>query len=182
MLKKLSDKLADFEVSLGALLAGAVTLLVILNIVSRSVGYALYWVDELAIYCMVWMTLITTSAILKKREAIAVTLLLDVFPVRLKRYASIIIDLIVLVFALALLFLTMRWLDIWHFMQAGFNIEQFQASTFNFIYSENTNTLGIKKIWVWLPLFLVSLSLSLHALVNLFERSHTPDPHWEESL
>ena len=122
MLKNLSARIAQFEIILGAILAGMVTLLIILNIVSRSMGQALYWVDELAIYAMVWMTLITTSAILKKREGIAVTLLLDILPSVLKRYMGILIDLIVLVFAVSLLVLTVRWLDIWHLVQTGFDI------------------------------------------------------------
>lgn len=170
MLKKLSISLANFEILLGALLAGIVTLLIILNVISRAIGQSLYWVDELAIYCMVWMTLLTTSAILKKRGAITVTLLLDSLPVNLRKYADIIVDLIVFIFAVALLGLTINWLDIWNFIKVGFDVEQFQSNTFNFVYSENTNTLSIKKIWVWLPLLFISLSLSIHAFVNLLER------------
>ncbi|MBK8452122.1 MAG: TRAP transporter small permease subunit [Thiofilum sp.] len=182
MLKILSDKIAQIEIAIGAILAGAVTLLIILNIVSRTIGQALYWVDELAIYCMVWMTLITTAAILKKREGIAVTLLIDVLPHTLKKYTGILIDFMVLVFGVTLLVLTFRWLSLWSFAHSGFNIETFQSSTFNFIYSENTNTLGIKKIWVWLPLVWVSISLTLHALTNLLSPVHTPHPHLEESI
>lgn len=182
MLKNLSDKIAQIEIAIGAVLAGAVTLMIILNIVSRTIGQALYWVDELAIYCMVWMTLITTAAILKKREGIAVTLLLDILPMPLKKLSGILIDLIVLIFGIALLVLTFRWLSLWSFAQSGFNIEAFQSSTFNFIYSEHTNTLGIKKIWVWLSLIRVSISLTIHALANLLSPVHTPHPHVEESI
>ena len=134
MLKKLSISLANFEILLGALLAGIVTLLIILNVISRAIGQSLYWVDELAIYCMVWMTLLTTSAILKKRGAITVTLLLDSLPVNLRKYADIIVDLIVFIFAVALLGLTINWLDIWNFIKVGFVVEQFQSNTFNFVY------------------------------------------------
>ena len=144
--------------------------LIILNVISRAIGQSLYWVDELAIYCMVWMTLLITSAILKKRGAITVTLLLDSLPVNLRKYADIIVDLIVFIFAVALLGLTINWLDIWNFIKVGFDVEQFQSNTFNFVYSENTNTLSIKKIWIWLPLLFISLSLSIHAFVNLLER------------
>ena len=45
-------------------MAVGVTLLILLNIVARYFGAALYWVDELAIYAMVWMTFLGASAAL----------------------------------------------------------------------------------------------------------------------
>ena len=53
--------------------------------------------------------------------------------------------------------------------RSGFDVRAFQGETFNFIYAENTSTLGIKKFWVWLILPWFALSLTLHGLVNLLE-------------
>lgn len=77
MLKAVSDFVARIEAVIAASLAGAVTLLILLNIITRSAGYAIYWVDELAIYCMIWMTFFATSVLLKRRESVAVNLLTE---------------------------------------------------------------------------------------------------------
>ena len=61
---KISRKLVWLEIRLAALMAVGVTLLILLNIVTRYFGAALYWVDELAIYAMVWMTFLEASAAL----------------------------------------------------------------------------------------------------------------------
>ncbi|QTF92169.1 MAG: TRAP transporter small permease, partial [Halomonas sp. BM-2019] len=68
---------------------------------------------------------------------------------------------------LALLWLCWRWYQPLALWQAGFDIQTFQGETFNFIYVENTSTLGIKKFWAWLILPWFAASLLLHGLVNL---------------
>ncbi len=169
MLKSVSNFIARAEVVVAASLAGAITLLILLNIVSRTVGYAIYWVDELAIYCMVWMTFFITSALLKKRQAVAVTLLTDRFSGTFRYCLDLFSDLMVLLFALLMFWLCWRWFDPIALYQAGFDPLTFQADTFNFIYSENTNTLDLKKFWIWLALPVFSFSLLLHALSNLLD-------------
>ena len=61
---KFPGKLVWLELRLATLMAVGVTLLILLNIVTRYFGAALYWVDELAIYAMVWMTFLGASAAL----------------------------------------------------------------------------------------------------------------------
>jgi TRAP-type C4-dicarboxylate transport system permease small subunit len=169
MLKAVSNRIARAEVVIAASLAGAVTLLVLLNIVSRAAGHAIYWVDELAIYCMVWMTFFTTSVLLKKRQCVAVTILTDYFNVEIRYWLALFSDLMVLFFALFLFWLCWRWYDPFTLYQSEFDLQAFQGETFNFMYAENTNTLGLKKFWIWLALPLFAFSLSLHALSNLLE-------------
>lgn len=167
MLNTLSEKLARIEMAMAALLAGAVTLLILLNIVTRSVGMAIYWVDELAIYAMVWTTFLATSVVLKQRQVVAVTLLVDRLGERSRAWMQSFSDVMILAFAVGLLVLCWRWLDPATLASFNFDIKAFQGDTFNFVYSEKTNTLGIKKIWPWLILPLFSISLSLHAINNL---------------
>ena len=62
MLERISAFWARIEITLAALLAAGVTLLILLNVVTRNIGAALFWVDELAIYAMVWMTFLGASA------------------------------------------------------------------------------------------------------------------------
>ncbi|TCK04195.1 TRAP transporter small permease [Marinobacterium mangrovicola] len=167
MLGFISDRLVRLEMGLAALMAAAVTLLILLNIGSRSLGMAIYWVDELAIYAMVWTTFLATSVALKRRQVVAVTLLVDLLGTGTRAWIQLLCDLMILTFALALLVLCWRWLDPVTFAGVGFDIKAFQGDTFNFVYSEKTNTLGVKKIWPWLILPFFSLSLTLHALNNL---------------
>ncbi|SEG67773.1 TRAP transporter small permease [Marinobacterium lutimaris] len=167
MLGFISDRLVRLEMGLAALMAAAVTLLILLNIGSRSLGMAIYWVDELAIYAMVWTTFLATSVALKRRQVVAVTLLVDLLGRGTHAWIQLLCDLMILTFALALLVLCWRWLDPVTFASGGFDIKAFQGDTFNFVYSEKTNTLGVKKIWPWLILPFFSLSLTLHALNNL---------------
>lgn len=167
MLNFISDRLVRVEMALAALLAAAVTLLVLLNIVSRTLGMAIYWVDELAIYAMVWTTFLATSVVLKKRQVIAVTLLVDLLGKRARVWMQLFADLMILLFALVVLVLCWRWLDPVTLAKTDFDIKVFQGETFNFVYSEKTNTLGIKKIWPWFILPLFSLSLSVHAANNI---------------
>jgi len=167
MLRTFSEALARVEMVAAAVLAGAVTLLILLNIVSRSLGMAIYWVDELAIYAMVWTTFLATSVVLKRRQVIAVTILVDLLGERSRAWMQCISDLMILIFGVSLMVLCWRWLDPATLYTFGFDIRAFQGDTFNFVYSEKTNTLGALKIWPWLILPFFSFTLTIHALNNM---------------
>ncbi|MBF8221959.1 TRAP transporter small permease [Halomonas sp. 328] len=167
MFARLSRRLARGEEIAAAALAAAVTLLILINVAFRAAGHPLYWVSELAIYAMIWMTFLISGVVLKRRQGIAVTLLVDALP-RLPRYLlGRFVDLTVLGFALLMLWLCWRWFEPLALARSGFDVRAFQGETFNFIYAENTSTLGIRKFWVWLILPWFALSLTLHGLVNL---------------
>ncbi|GEK45778.1 C4-dicarboxylate ABC transporter permease [Bisbaumannia pacifica] len=169
MLKRLSSGIARCEGGIAAGLAAIITLLILLNIITRSLGQALYWTDELAIHAMIWMTFFTTSAVLKRREGVAVTLLADLLPSGARQGLNLFVDILVLFFALFLAVLCWRWYDPTTLWASGFDLQAFQGATFNFIYSETSRTLGIPKFWVWLCLPIFAVSLSLHAVVNLID-------------
>lgn len=167
MLSRLSDRLAYLEEIVAAALAAAVTLLILVNVAFRAAGSPLYWISELAIYAMIWMTFLIASAVLKRRQSISVTLLSDLVPGFGHRLLMAAVDLAVLLFAVLLLWLCWRWYQPLALAQAGFDFRAFQGETFNFIYAENTSTLGIRKFWVWLIVPWFALSLTFHGLVNL---------------
>ncbi|CAH1042238.1 TRAP transporter small permease [Halomonas sp. TD01] len=169
MLKQISHGLARLEVAVAALLAAAVTGLILLNIVTRALGSPLYWVDELAIHAMVWMTFLTTSVVLKRREGIAVTLFTDSLPPRFQVFSRFMVDALVLFFAGLMLWLCWCWYDPLTLWAVGFDVSAFQAESFNFIYSERTSTLGLPKYLSWLCLPIFSVSLGLHGLVNVVD-------------
>lgn len=162
-----SRTLAKAELSLAAVLAAAVTVLVLVNVVTRTAGVAIFWIDEAAIYGMIWMTFFATSAAFASRSAISVTLIFELVPERAARAVRTFVDLSILVFAIAMGVLTVYWFDPIGMIAAGFDVAAFQSATFNFIYSERTSTLGINKAWIWsiMPVFV--LTTTIHALANL---------------
>ncbi|MGJ7459741.1 TRAP transporter small permease [Halomonas sp. MA07-2] len=169
MLSRLSDRLARLEEIAAAALAASVTLLILVNVAFRAAGSPLYWISELAIFAMIWMTFLIAGAVLKRRQGIAVTLVADALPGFAHRLLMVLVDLAVLVFAVLLLWLCWRWYQPLELARLGFDVRAFQGETFNFIYAENTSTLGIPKFWVWLIVPWFALSLTFHAVVNLDE-------------
>ncbi|MDY0206698.1 MAG: TRAP transporter small permease subunit [Pseudomonas sp.] len=167
MLRIFSDALSKLELTMAGVLAGAVTLLIILNIVSRTLGVAIYWVDELAIYSMVWTTFLATSVMMKNRQVIAVTIIADMLSSRNRAWLQCVSDLMILVFSVSLLVLCWNWLEPAALIESNFDIKAFQGDTFNFVYSEKTNTLGIRKIWPWLILPFFAFTMTVHALSNI---------------
>ena len=88
-----------------------------------------------------------------------------------RRMVSMIVDVLIFAFAVGLFLMSVKWYDPIGLIRHGFDFEEFAANTYNFIYQEPTNTLGIKKFWIWLVIPIVSLRMSLHALANLLEGS-----------
>src|SRR5687768_2665862 len=74
---RLSLAIARVErVALMALL-GWLLLLVMLNVITRYARMPLYWVDEAAVYSVVWLTFVGASVMTRLRMDFAVTLLTD---------------------------------------------------------------------------------------------------------
>ncbi|MEO0635824.1 MAG: TRAP transporter small permease subunit [Pseudomonadota bacterium] len=168
MLVKLSEAWAKAELLAAALLAFAVTCLILLNVATRTLGAALFWVDELAIYAMVWMTFLGASAAIHFGHSISITILTDALSDPLTKLAQRMVDVVVLAFALAMLWFCWIWFLPFEIARFGFDTEAFQGSTFNFIYAEPTTTLGVKKWMVWLVMWLFAIGATLHAVANLF--------------
>lgn len=170
MLGRISARVAWLELWLAALLAVCITLLILLNIVTRYFGAALFWVDELAIYAMVWMTFLGASAALHHRNAVAITLLPDALSPKMLPIIRKSVDVVVFFFALAMLWFCWRWFLPLELVRAGFDTAAFQGRTFNFIYAEPTTTLGVQKYLFWLVMWLFALGATLHSATHLVSR------------
>lgn len=147
------------------LLAG----LILLNVVTRYTGMPLYWVDELAIYSVVFLTFIGASAMTRLRLDFAVTMLTERLPERGVKAAKAVSTATVLSFALALLWMCTLWLDPVGIAQAGFNAKDFAGTSFNFVYTERTQTLN----WPFWALYLImpvfAVCMTAHSAANLLE-------------
>jgi TRAP-type C4-dicarboxylate transport system permease small subunit len=151
---------------MGVLIAG-IFFVVLLNLVSRSLGWAIYWADELAIYLMIWAAMVGASISVKLRTGISVRLMNDYLPPGGRRFVDTLVDGLVLLSALCLLVFSWIWYDPLTLIGSGFDAAIFKSRTFNFIYHEPTVTLQIQKFWLWLIMPLVALSMTLHSVANL---------------
>lgn len=169
LISRFSNALLRAEKGVAIALAALLLLLILLNIVTRELESALFWVDELAIYAMIWMALIGASATVRMRTGVAVTIVTDLLPLRLRRGVARGVDAILLAFAVVLVVLSWQWYDPVALIRSGFDFDQFAESTLKFIYNEPTNTIGISKFWIWLAVPLMSVNMTVHALANLIE-------------
>ncbi|MEJ6392062.1 TRAP transporter small permease [Gymnodinialimonas sp. 2305UL16-5] len=166
---RLSALWARVELTLAAVLAVGVTALILLNVITRSMNNALFWVDEAAIYAMVWMTFLGASAAVHHRQQVAITLLTDALPAKAQRAAAKLVDALVFVFACGMVWFCWRWFMPLQILQTGFDAAAFQGATFNFIYAEPTSTIGIRKWIIWLVMPIFSAGLLLHSLAQLLD-------------
>jgi len=98
-----------------------------------------------------------------------VTLLTHALADNRRRTMTLLVDVLILAFATGLFLMCLAWYDPVGLLKVGLDIDEFAASTYNFIYQEPTNTLGVQKFWIWLVVPIVSITMSLHAAANLLE-------------
>jgi TRAP-type C4-dicarboxylate transport system permease small subunit len=164
-----SDMLLALEKRVLMFLMGWELLLILLNVVTRYGGVPLYWVDEAAVYSVVWLTFIGASAMTRLRMDFAVTLLTDKLGARTAKAAKCLSTLLVLSFGLAMVAMCWLWMDPVGIARAGFDARAYSGESFNFLYSERTQTLNWPVWVVQLVLPIFALTFSLHALANLVE-------------
>jgi TRAP-type C4-dicarboxylate transport system permease small subunit len=152
-----------------SVLMGWLWFLILMNVSTRYAGMPIYWVDEAAVYSVVWLTFIGASTMTRLRLDFAVGLLTDKLGARAAKVAKAIATAFVLAFGLALLAMCWTWMDPVGIAGFGFDAREYAAETFNFLYTERTQTLEWPT-WVLqfiMPLF--ALSFSIHAAANLVE-------------
>lgn len=164
-----SDALLRLERWLLTFLMSLLTALILLNVVTRYSGFPLYWVDEASVYAVVWLTFVGASAMTRLRLDFAVTMVTDKLGEKNARIAKVAATAGVLIFAVALLVMCWVWMDPVGIARKGFDAREYAADSFNFLYTERTQTLEW-PVWVLqliMPIF--ALCMSLHALANLLE-------------
>ena len=165
----LSSALLRFERGALTALMTLLVLLILLNVVTRYSGIPIYWIDEAAVFTMVWLTFVGASVMTRLRMDFAVGLVSDQLPPRGAKAMKVLATFGVLVFALALVWMCWVWMDPRGIAAAGFNAKDYAEASFNFIYTEHTQTLEWPTWVIQLILPIFSLSLTVHAIANLFE-------------
>lgn len=143
--------------------------LILLNVVTRYSGMPIYWVDESAVYSVVWLTFIGASAMTRMRLDFAVTLLTERLPAAGAAAARVLSSAGIVSFGLLLAWMSWLWLDPVGIAQAGFDAKVFAGRSFNFIYTERTQTLNWPTWILYLIMPVFALSMTLHGLAVLFE-------------
>ena len=150
-------------------LMSLLVLLVLLNVITRYGGAPIYWIDEASVYCVVWLTFVGASIMTRLRLDFSVGMLTEKLSLRGQRIARAISTSLVLVFGLSMVVMCWLWLDPVGLARYGFDVQEFAAGTFNFLYTERTQTLNwpVWALQMVLPLF--ATTMSLHATANLLE-------------
>lgn len=166
LLGRLDDGLAAAEEVVAALLITAIFLILTANVVLRAMGRPLLWADEAAILLMACAAFVGASLALARGQHMAVTLLADNVPPRLRTALALVVNAIVLAFFLVLTWLCWRWFDPLRALGAE-SLQAYAAETYNFIYQDRTLTLGVPKFWFWLIMPVFAVLSTIHALAAL---------------
>ena len=145
------------------------TALILINVVTRYSRLPLYWIDESAVYSVVWLTFIGASAMTRLRLDFAVTMLTENLSARKQKIAKVISTGMVVVFGVGLIITCVLWMDPIGIISAGFDARKFAGETFNFLYTERTQTLNWPTWVVYLTLPLFAVSITIHGIANLLE-------------
>ncbi|MGN7868572.1 TRAP transporter small permease [Paracoccus sp. 22332] len=165
-LQRASRAVMRAEAAAGGILVAAILALLLANVVSRAAGRPLIWTDELAVHLMVILAFVGASLGIAMRGHMAIGLLPDRLDPRGRARLALLADLAVLAFLLVLAAILWRWFDLPGLLRAGSGAALAQES-FNFVYSDPTNTLGLRKIWFWLALPLTCATALIHCLAAL---------------
>ncbi|MEY9885295.1 TRAP-type C4-dicarboxylate transport system permease small subunit [Bradyrhizobium sp. USDA 328] len=143
--------------------------LILVNVVTRYSHFPIYWIDESAVYCVVWLTFIGASAMTRLRLDFAVTMLTERLSPQHQKIAKVISTGLVVVFGVALIVTCVLWMDPVGLARAGFDGRKLASETFNFLYTERTQTLNWPTWVLYLTLPIFAVSMTIHGLANLLE-------------
>jgi TRAP-type C4-dicarboxylate transport system permease small subunit len=145
------------------------TALILVNVVTRYSHFPIYWIDESAVYSVVWLTFIGASAMTRLRLDFAVTMMTERLSARSQQIFKIIATSTVIVFGIGLIVTCLLWMDPIGLAQAGFDAKTFAGQTFNFLYTERTQTLNWPTWVLYLTLPIFAVSITIHGIANLLE-------------
>jgi TRAP-type C4-dicarboxylate transport system permease small subunit len=143
--------------------------LILINVGTRYAGIPLYWVDEAAVYATVWLTFIGGSALTRLRLDFAVTLVSEKLSPRNAERLQALATFIAFLFAVGLVVMCWNWMDPLGIAAAGFDARDYAGESFNFLYTERTQTLNWPTWTVSMVVPLFAVSMSVHTAANLAE-------------
>ncbi len=176
LLRALSDGLIRIDRLLLMLLIAGIAFFVLINVGFRMFRITLAWADELAKLSMILAAFSGASLMLRARIDPAVKILQEMLRGPVVRALRILVSLVASAFGIILIWLCIRWLDPVGLWAAGFDIDTFQFTTFNFVYTDVTPILQWRFIWFYLIMPWFAFTITVHALTNLAEDLGLIDP------
>lgn len=165
----LSQAVLKVEKLLAGLFMTVLLALILINVVTRFAKVPIYWIDEASIFSMIWLGFIGASVMTRLRIDFAVTLLSDhLSPKWVARLRALATGLS-LAFAIGFVVMCWAWMDPLGIAAHGFDVKGYAAETFNFLYTERTQTLEWPTWLVNLILPIFALTLTIHCTANLLE-------------
>ncbi len=165
----LSQAVLQGEKFLAGLFITVLLALILVNVATRFAKVPIYWIDEASIFSMIWLGFIGASVMTRLRIDFAVTLLSDHLPPRWVRRLRSLATATSLAFAIGFFVMCWIWMDPVGIISHGFDAQGYAAETFNFLYTERTQTLEWPTWIVNLILPLFALTLTIHCAANLLE-------------
>lgn len=166
---RISEGLLKLERYVVALLISLLSGAILLNVATRWLGAPLYWIDEFAVYCMVWLTFVGASAMTRLRLDFAVTMMTERLSARAAARCRVLATLVVVIFSVSLMVMCWVWLDPVGIAQSGFDAKAYAGKAFNFVYTERTQTLNWPTWVLYMILPIFSVTMTIHGLANLVE-------------
>lgn len=164
-----SQGVMQVEKTVAGLLMLVLLLIILANVVTRFLRVPLYWVDEAAVFAMIWLGFIGASVMTRLRIDFAVTLLADQMSPRNAARLKTVASALSFAFGIGLLVMCWNWMDPLGIAGAGFDAKAYAARSFNFLYTEHSQTLEWPNWVVYLVLPLFALTMTLHLAANLLE-------------
>ena len=166
---QLSQVILRGEKALAGFFMTVLLVLILVNVVTRFARVPIYWIDEASIVAMIWLGFIGASVMTRLRIDFAVTLLADQLSPKWVARLRALATAISLAFAVGFAVVCWLWLDPVGIASHGFDAQAYAAETFNFLYTERTQTLEWPTWVVNLILPIFALTLIVHNAANLLE-------------
>jgi len=164
-LLRLSGAIAWFEARFTGAIVAAILLLLLANVISRTLGRPLIWTDELAVYLMVLGAFTGASLGVARRQHIAVSLVAEAIGFRRRQALTYVVDTTLLLLFACFAWMLWNWFDPINVLMAE-SLTAYSRESFNFLYQEPTTTLGVRKLWFWLVLPFFCIAGFVHVLAR----------------
>ncbi|SOC11615.1 TRAP-type C4-dicarboxylate transport system permease small subunit [Ureibacillus xyleni] len=148
-INKLSDIVFSIEKVLAILLATVLLVSLAAGVLFRTLKSPLFWSDELAIFCLIWITFIGGSMGLKQNASPSITIVTDLLPQKAKKIVLALSNFILLVFIGYVLYLAFQWINMPNIM--------IQTST----------AMNMPKLYFYLSIPVSFVFMVIHVLNNV---------------
>ena len=96
----------------------ALSIILIVNVISRKAGYGIFFLDEIAIILIIWVSFVGLSYAARKGEHICMAAIFDMSPLRVKKILIFIISAISAIVMFYLAYLSVKYVfRIYHFQE-----------------------------------------------------------------